>query len=169
MKLKPQLSRPSESGETEMDARVQEAVTDAITESNDKTIEIRPANESGGRGPLALLALVGVVVAVGYWLRTSRQSSDTLQSVADETADRTKQVTEEAANRTEQMTEEAADTIQQGGETVAEQVEEGSQKAGEQVQQTGEKAAEEAEKAGETATEKVDESGSSGSDSSASS
>ena len=158
MKLKPQLSRPSESGETEMDARVQEAVTDAITESNDKTIEIRPANESGGRGPLALLALVGVVVAVGYWLRTSRQSSDTLQSVADETADRTKQVTEEAA-----------DTIQQGGETVAEQVEEGSQKAGEQVQQTGEKAAEEAEKAGETATEKVDESGSNRSDSSASS
>ena len=155
MKLKPQLSRPSESGETEMDARVQEAVTDAITESNDKTIEIRPANESGGRGPLALLALVGVVVAVGYWLRTSRQSSDTLQSVANETADRTKQVTEEAA-----------DTIQQGGETVAEQVEEGSQKAGEQVQQTGEKAAEEAEKAGETATEKADESGS---DSSASS
>ena len=158
MKLKPQLSRPSESGETEMDAQVQEAVTNAITESNDKTIEIRPANESGGRGPLALLALVGVVVAVGYWLRTSRQSSDTLQSVADETADRTKQVTEEAA-----------DTIRQGGETVAEQVEEGSQKAGEQVQQTGEKAAEEAEKAGETATEKVDESGSNRSDSSASS
>jgi len=158
MKLKPQLSRPFESGETEMDARVQEAVTDAITESNDKTIEIRPANESGGRGPLALLALVGVVVAVGYWLRTSRQSSDTLQSVADETADRTKQVTEEAA-----------DTIQQGGETVAEQVEEGSQKAGERVQQTGEKAAEEAEKAGETATGKVDESGSNRSDSSASS
>lgn len=150
------LKGSSKSSETNMDEQVQEAVTDAIKGSNDKIVEIRPANESKGRWKF-LLMLIGAL-AVSYWLRKSQKSTDKLQSVASETADQTKKVTEQAA-----------ETIQKGGETMAERVEEGSQKASEQVQQTGENAAEKTEQAGETATDKLGESGSSSSGNSSSS
>ncbi|WP_226041982.1 hypothetical protein [Natrinema sp. DC36] len=149
------LSGSLGSSETDIDEQVQEAVVDTIRESNDKTVEIKPANESSGRKMLPLLVLIGGAFAAGYWLRKSQKATQKLQSVASETADRTKQ-----------MTEQAADTIQEGGETMADRVEEGSQKAGEQVQQTGESAAEKTEQAGEKAAEKADESGSAGSSSS---
>ncbi|WP_459808253.1 hypothetical protein [Halopiger thermotolerans] len=148
------LSGAVGSSENEMDEQIQEAVVDAITESNDKTVEIKPANESSGRKMLPLLLLIGGAFAAGYFLRKSQKPKQKFQSVASETADRTKQ-----------MTEQAADTIQEGGETVANRVEEGSQKAGEQVQQTAESAAEKTEQAGEKAAEKADESGSGGSSS----
>ena len=132
-----------------MDQQFLEAVADAISESDDWVIEIRPAGQSNGRGTFSLVALVAGVVAVGYWLQRSQRPTETLRSAASETADKTKQVTEQAA-----------DTIEESGEEVAERVEEGSQKASEQVEQTGEKAAEETEEAGETAAEKADEFGS---------
>lgn len=143
------------SSETDMDEQIQETVVDAITESNDKTVEIKPANKSSGRKILSLLVLIGGAFVAGYWFRKSQKPTQKLQSVASETADRTKQ-----------MTEQAADTIQEGGETMADRVEEGAQKAGEQVQQTGESAAEKTEQAGEKAAEKADGSGSAGSSSS---
>ncbi|PSP74657.1 hypothetical protein BRC70_02160 [Halobacteriales archaeon QH_6_68_27] len=150
MKLRPPtLSRSSEPSETEMDRQFPEAITDAVAESNDWVIEIRPAGQSKGRGTLSLVALVAGVVAVGYWLQRSQRPTETLRSAASETAEKTKQ-----------GTEQAADTIEESGEEVAERVEEGSQKASEQVEQTGEKAAEETEEAGETAAEKADEFGS---------
>ena len=159
MQLKlPTRSRSSGSSEDEMGTELQEAMTDAIRESDDKIIEIRPANTSRGRGKFSLIALIGVVIAVGYWLRKSQRPTDKLQRAASETADRTKHVTEQAADR-----------IQERGETVAERVEEESQHVSEQVEQTGETVAEETEKVGEKAAENEDESGQSSIDSSVSS
>lgn len=151
------LKGSSESSESDMDAQVQEAVTDAITGSNDKVVEIRPANKSKGRGKFLLILLIGVL-AVSYWLRKSQKSTDKLQDVASETA-----------NQTKNVTQQAAETIQKGGETMADRVEETSQKASEQVQQTGETAAEKTEQAGENAAEKAGESGNSSSSSSSNS
>lgn len=144
----------SASSEPDMNEELQQAVSDVITESNEKTVEIKPADESKTRSYFWLIALIGGVIVVGYWLRTSQKPAETLQSAASETADRTKE-----------MTERAADTIEEGGETMAERVEEESQKAGEQVQETGENAAEKTEQAGETAAEKADDSSSSSSSS----
>lgn len=131
-----------------MDNQLQEAVTEAIKESNDKTVEIRPTDKSSGRGLFRMLLLVGGALAVSYWLRKSEDPSEVIQGAASETADRTQEVTEQAAQ-----------TIQEGGETVAERVEEESERAGEQVQQKGEEAAETTEEAGETAAEKAEETG----------
>ena len=157
MKL-PKLRGSSRSSKTDMDEQVQEAVIDAIKESNDKTVEIRPTKESKGWGMSRLMLLIGGALGVSYWLRKSKKPTEKIQSAASETADRTKQVTEQAA-----------ETIQEGGETMADRVEEGSEKASEQIQQTGESAAEKTEEAGEKAAEKADESGSSSSGSSSSS
>lgn len=148
------LSGSAGSSETDKDEQIQETVIDAITESNDKTVEIKPANKSSGRNLLPLLVLIGGAFVAGYWFRKSQKPTQKFQSVASETADRTKQITEQAA-----------DTIQEGGETMADRVEEGSEKAGEQVQQTAESAAEKTEQAGEKAAEKADGSGSTGSSS----
>lgn len=141
-----------------MDEQIQEAVTDAITESNDKTVEIKPANDSSGGGMLSRLLLLAGAFAAGYWLRKSQKPTEKLESAMSETADRTKQ-----------MTEQAAETIQEGGETMAESVEQKSEKAGQKVEQTAETAAETTEQAGETAAEKAQESGSDSSGSSSSS
>lgn len=128
-----------------MDNQVQEAVTEAIRDSDDKVVEIRPANESKGLGKFPMMLLVGGALAISYWLRKSGSPSETLQGAASQTADRTKDVTEQAA-----------ETIQEGGETVAERVEEGSEMASEQIEQTGEQAAEKTEEAGEKASEKAE-------------
>lgn len=154
---RPKLRGTAESTETDMD-QIKEAVIEAIKESNDKTVEIRPANESKGRGMSWLLLLIGGAVGLSYWLRKSQNPTEMLQRTTSETADRAKQVTEQAG-----------ETIQEGGETMADRVEEGSQKAGEQIQETGENAAEKTEEAGEMAAEKADESNSSSPGSSSSS
>ncbi len=170
MKLQhPTRSRSSESSESEMDAQIREEVRDAIAESN---VEIKPANESGGRGKLALIALIGGVIAIGYWLRKSQQPTKMLQSAASEIADRTKHVTEQTADtiqeggetvteRVEEGSEKASEQVEQTSETVAERIEERSEKASETVEQTGETVAEEAEEAGEKAAKKTNKSGSS--------
>ena len=174
------LRGSSGSSGTKMDERVQEAVIDAIKNSDDKIVEIRPANKSKGRGKSLLLLLIGSVLAVGYWLRKSKEPTDNLQSAASETADRTKKVTKQAAEaiqkggetmaeRVEEKSQKAGEQIEQTGERMAERVEEESQKAGEQIEQTGENAAEKTEQASEKAAEKADEGGSNSSDSSSTS
>ncbi len=149
----PLIGEQSGPSETDMNEQIQKAVTDAIKESNDKTVEIKPANESKGMGTFARLSLIVGAFAAGYWLRKSQKPTEKLQSAASETADRTKE-----------MTHQAAQTIEKGGETVSERVEEGSEKAGQQVQQKAESAAETTEQVGEKAAEKAEEksSGSSG-------
>lgn len=151
-------SGSSQSSKTaDMDDQIQEAVTDAIKGSNDKVVEIRPANTSKGRRKFPWILLIGGVFAVSYWLRKSQKPADKVQQMASETADQTKQ-----------MADQAAQTIEESGEAMAERIEDGSQKASEQVQQTGENAAEQAEQAGEKAAEKAQQSGSSSSGNSSS-
>lgn len=167
---RPTLERLSESSEIDVNEQVLEAVTDAIKNSNDKVIEIRPANQSKGRGKFPLMLLVGSALAVGYWLRQSQDPAEELQGVAGETADRTRDVTTQAAEtiqeggetvaeRVEEGSQKVGERFQQTGESAAERVEEESQKAGEQVEQTGENTAEKTERTGEKAAEKADESG----------
>lgn len=151
----PTLSGSSGSSKTETQEQVQKAVTDAL-KSNDKVIEIRPANQSKGWGKLSLVVFVGGALAVAsYWLRKSKSKNpaDTLQSTARETADQTRSVTDKVAGK-----------VQESGETMAKRIVEGSQKASEQVEETGEQAAEKTEQAGETDAEKAEKasSGSSG-------
>jgi hypothetical protein len=140
------FSGSSRVSKSDMDEEVQEAVIDTIKESNDKTVEIKPANKSNSRGIFSLLLLIGGAFVAGYWFKKSQKSTEKIQSIASKTADQTKQVSEQAA-----------ETIQEGGETMADTVEERSQKASEQVQQTAESAAEKTEQAGEMAAEKADE------------
>lgn len=140
------LTDPSESAKSNVNDQLAKTLRDAI-ESGDKTIEIRPANRSGGSGLLRLLLFVGVALGISYWLRKTQRPSDMIQRVTRETAD-----------RTERVTEQAAEAIREGGETAAERVEEGSEKASERVEETGESAATTTEEAGETAAEKADES-----------
>jgi hypothetical protein len=154
MKIPLLLGSATSSKRSESD-RVEEAVIEEIRESDDKIIEIRPANESKGGGLSRALLFVGAAVGLSYWLRKSQKPTELLQSAKSEAVGRT----EEAADRTETMSEQAAQTIQEGGETVAERVEEGSQEAGEHVEQVGEEAAEATERAGEEAAESADEDG----------
>lgn len=144
--IRPKLRGSSESKDTTTNDEFKEAVMEAIKESDDKTVEIRPADKSKGWGLSKLLLLVGGAVGLSYWMRKSQNPTETLQKAASQTADRTKEVTEQAG-----------ETIEEGGETVADRVEEGSAKAGEQVQKTGEEAADKTEEAGEKAADKAEE------------
>jgi len=161
----------SESSERFESDRVEEAVIEAIKESNDKTIEIRPADKSKGRGISRVLLFVGAAIGLSYWMRKSQKPKEIFrraknktagrtEEISEQAADRTEEMSERAANRTEEMSEQAAETIQEGGEAVAERVEEGSQEAGKELQMKGEEAAEATEKAGEEAAKKADEDGS---------
>lgn len=159
MKLKrPTRSGSSGSSKTADMEQIQEAVTDAIKESNDKVVEIRPANNSRGRGRFSLLFLIGTALALAYWLRKSQSPTGKVQDVASKVAD-----------QTEQVSEQAAQTIEESGETMADRIEKESQRAGEQVQHAGENAAEQAEQAGEKAAEKAQQSENGSSDDSSSS
>lgn len=142
------LKRSPGKSEADMDDQIQEAVTDAITESNDKTVEIKPSNGSSGGGMFSRLLLLAGAFAAGYWLRKSKKPKQKLESAMSETAGRTKQ-----------MTEQAAQTIQEEGETMAETVEQKSEKAGQTVEQTAETAAQTTEQAGEKAAEKAQQGG----------
>lgn len=181
MRLKrPTLSRSSKTSQTETDEQIQEAVTDAIRTSNDKVVEIRPANESKSGGRRLLMMLTAGALAVGYWLRRSENPARALRKAASQTAGRTEQASTKAAEtiqkeggtlaaRVEEKSQKAGERVQEGGETMADRVEEKSQKAGEQVEETGENAAEKTERAGKKAAEKAEESGSGSSDGSSSS
>lgn len=146
---RPTLSTSSKSSKSSMNEEVQQAVADVIKESDDKTVEIKPANQSKGISRTFLMALlIGGAIAVGYWLKKSEKPSEKLQETVSKTADRTKK-----------MTEQTADNVQQSGETLADRVEEESEKAGEKVQKAGEKTAEKTEKVSEKAAEKTEEAG----------
>ena len=164
------IKRLSESSDIDANEQVIDAVTDVIKNSNDKVVEIRPANESKGGGKFPLMLLVGTALAVGYWLRKSQDPAEELQGVASETADRTRDMTTQAAETIQESGETVAERVEEGsqkvgerfeqtGESAAERVEEESQKAGEEIEQTGESTAEKTEQAGEKAAEKADESG----------
>lgn len=80
------LGGSSATSETGINEKFRRAVTDGITGSNDKPVELKPANESKGRSHFRLIALLGGVIAIGYWLRSSQKPTETLQSGASEPA-----------------------------------------------------------------------------------
>ncbi|WP_224449088.1 hypothetical protein [Haloprofundus salilacus] len=131
-----------------MDEEIQQAVVDVIKGSNNKTVEIRPADESKGFATIPRMLLIGGALAVGYWMAKSKNATKDLKSMMSKTAD-----------RTEKMSKRTAETIKKSGETAAERVEKESQRTGEQVQKMGEKAAEKTQKASEQAAEKTEKAG----------
>lgn len=114
-----------------------------------------------GRGMLTRLFLVGVVVGLGYVLRTRSESVDEMvdrvtertQSVANRAAEQTATVTETAADRIQESSEQAAERLEETGEQTAEQVQEGGERAAGQIKEGGEQAADQIDEAAETATE----------------
>ena len=134
----------------DMDEQLLNAVTEAITGSNDKVVEIRPARQSDGGGRrLPLLVLLAGMVAVAYWLRAADDSPEALRTATHEIADRTELVSERTAERIQAGGETLADRVEEGSQKASEAVEEKSQKAGEAVEEGGERAAERAATAGE--------------------
>ena len=143
---RPTLKEPSKSTEGDIDERIADAVTGAI-KSNDKTIEIRPADQSKGLGISRLLLLVVGAIGLSYWLQKSQRPAEMIRETTNTIADRTKQSTEQTAEK-----------IEEGGEEVADRIEEESEKAGEKVEEAGEKTAEKSEETGKKAAKKAEES-----------
>lgn len=146
--MKLPLARGSSDSERTKDEQLQQAVTDAIEDSSDKEIIIRPAKKSGGSRLRRMLLIAGVFGAIALWMRRSEKPTQKIQQTASKAADRTKQ-----------MTGQAADTVQEEGQTFSERVEEGSQMAGEQIQEAGEQAAETVDQGSEQAGEQIEEKG----------
>lgn len=122
------------------------------------------AEEGGqGRGTLSKLFLLGVVVGLGYVLRSRSESgsvgevvdtaTERAQTVADETARRSG----ELAQRTTAVTGQVADRIEQTGETAAERVEETGEMAADRIEESGEMAADTIQEGGEAATGQIEE------------
>lgn len=122
---------------------ISETLSEALS-SNDKIIEIRPANRSTGMGLKRLMLLGAAAVGFAYWLRNSQKPDELIDNVKEGTANRTHQ---------------AAEKIQKGTETASERIEEGSERASEAVHEAGEKASERTEKAGEKAAERTEKAG----------
>lgn len=142
MKL-PLLGGTSRSTTTDANEQIEAALIEAIRESDDKTIEIRPANRSKGGRVLRVLVVVAAALGLSYWLHKSQKPTELIRG-ASETADRS-----------------GAETIKEGSDAVAEDIEEGSRKAGEEIEQTGDEVADATEEIGETAAETMDEDSSS--------
>lgn len=129
--------------------------------SDETTTSTSPAQESQGRGMLSRLLLVGVVVGLGYLLKSRSGSVDEavsktteqLHSVADKTAVRSGEV----AQRTEAVVGQAAEGIQETGEMAADQVETGTEEAADRVRESGETAADQVQEGGQTAADQIDE------------
>lgn len=143
--------------------------TEALTEM---VPEPEVEEESGGRGILSRMFVLGLVVGVGYMLRRRSGSggqvtgkvTERAESVADETVDST----HEAAERTSSVTGMVAERLQQGGEMAADRIQMGSERLADTIQQEGgeaagrvetgtEQAAERVETSGEEAAERIDE------------
>jgi hypothetical protein len=130
------------------------------------TASMETEQDSGGRGILSKLFLLGAVVGLGYVLRTRMGSMD---RVVEEATDRAQTVTDEGvmrmgetAGRTEVAADEAADTIEEAGEMAAERVEETGEMAADQMESAGETveaAEQQAEEKAEEMTEGRDEGG----------
>lgn len=136
--LKDQIGDSESSG----DNKITKAIDDALS-SNDKVIEIRPAEKSSGMGLGRFLLLGASAVGLAYWVRNSQKPDELIGSVKEKTADRT---------------HEAAQTIEEGSETASERIEESSEQAGKAVQDAGETVADHTEEAGEKASEESEES-----------
>lgn len=134
-----------QSGDPNVDDRLTDALVDAIA-SNDKVIEVRPAEQSRGPGLAGLLVLAVGAAGLAYWVLNSRTSDDLLETAKEETADRTRRATEGAA-----------EAIDEGSETAADRIEAGSQRAGDAVEEAGETAADRTEEAGDAAADEADD------------
>lgn len=146
----PSLTDLSGESETSANDQVIQEIIDAIS-SNDKTVEIRPAEKSGGMGLTRLLLVVAGAVGIAYWMRNSQKPDELLKTAKEETS---------------RMSEQAAETIEEGSETASDRIEAKAGKASEAVEgasstveEAGETAAERTEKVGETAAERTEEAG----------
>lgn len=164
MKL-PLASGRSGSEQTTKEEQFQEAVTEAIRESSDKEIVIRPAEKSGGSGLLRMALIAGAFGAIALWLRRSEKPTQSLKQTASKAAGTIEREGETVSERVEEGSQVAGERVQKAGDQAAETVEQGSEQAGERIQETGEEAADATEEASETAAEKTEASGSSSSDS----
>ena len=124
------------------------------------------AEEGGkGRSTLSRLFLLGVVVGLGYVLRSRSGSgsesvgkvvdtaTERAQTVADETARRSGEI----AQRTTAVTGQVADRIEQTGETAADRIEDTGEMAADTIQEGGETATDQIEEATETVEEMEEE------------
>lgn len=140
-------------------------------------LEIETGEGRQGRGTLSKLFLAGVVVGLGYVLRSRSGSvgkvvdtaTQRAQTVADETArrsgeiaQRTTAVTGQVAGRIEESGEMAAERIEQTGEMAAERIEGGGEMAADRIQESGEMATDQIEEATETVEEMEEEATSEG-------
>jgi len=138
-------------GESNRDAQITKAIVNAIS-SNDKVVEIRPAERSKGMGLTRLLLFGAGAVALAYWVQNSQKPDDLIGSVKEKATDQTHQ----AAEKIEAGSENASERIKDGSESASERIEEGSERAGEAVQEAGETVADRTEEAGEKAAEETD-------------
>lgn len=170
---RPTLKELSQSTDSGMDEQIADAITDAI-KSNEKTIEIRPANQSRGSRLSRLLLLVVGAIGLSYWLQKSQRPgkmvrettskiSDRAKRATDQTAEKIEEGGEEVAHRIEEGSEKAGEKVEQTGKQASEKTEEGSEKAGEKVEEVGEQTSKKTEEAGEKAAKKAEKSGSSSS------
>jgi len=139
------------------DSMGEDTVSNVLSEalsSNDKVIEIRPANQSSGMGLSRLLLLGVAAIGVAYWVQNSQKPKEIIGNVKEETASRT---------------QEAAETIEKGSETASQRIEAGSDRAGDAVEEAGETVADRTEEAGEKAADEAEKSSSSSSTSGTSS
>lgn len=150
MKRPTLTDRPGDS-EPSTDDQLTDALVDAIA-SNDRTIEIRPANGSRGPGLGRLLVLAASAVGLAYLALKTRTSDDLLETAREETV-----------HRTRRASEQAAETMEEGTETAADRIEAGSRRAGDAVEGAGETAADRTESVGDPAEETEDDSSFSGS------
>lgn len=134
------LKDRTDEDESSTDDQITNAIVDALS-ANDRVIEIRPADQSGGLGLKGLLVLGVGAVGVAYWVRNSQKPDELIDEVKEKTANRTHQ---------------AAETIEEGSEAASERIEEGSERAGRVVEEAGMKAAQQAEEAGENVADEAD-------------
>lgn len=113
------------------------AIGEAATELA-RSADVEQQSDGGG-GTLSKLFLLGIVVGLGYALRSRSRSRG---GSVDETAQRTAEEAETLADR-------AANTIQRRGEVAATRIEEGSEALAERIETTGEQTAEQIGEAGE--------------------
>lgn len=145
------------------------APTEAVETLVEPATDIEAEEGSQGRGTLSRLFLLGVVVGLGYVLRSRSESvgevvdtaTERAQTVADETARRSGEI----AQRTTAVTGQVADRIEESGEMAADRIEEGGEKAADTIQESGEAATGQIEEATETVEEMEEEAMSEGEES----
>lgn len=148
-------------GDSSVEEQMAEMIVEALS-SNDKVIEIRPAERTKKMGLKRLLLLGAAVIAFAYWAQNSQKSDDLIESVKEkatgqvhEAAESIEEGSEAASERIEAGSKRAGDAVQEAGDAV----QEASEKAAEKTEEAGEEAADQTEEAGETAADRVDEVG----------